>query len=82
MSGDLGVNLENLGHQPGVSINLFFSLKKNNKSSIVLVSAVLIALVIGGAVGYVARSGEVSGLMSSNTMMHNELQSTRVQRFR
>jgi hypothetical protein len=40
-----------------------------NKSSIVLVSGVLIALVIGGAVGYVARAGEVSALMSSNTMM-------------
>ena len=47
-----------------------------NKSSIVLISAVLIALIIGGAVGYVARAGEVSSLMSSNTMMHNEMQST------
>ncbi len=47
-----------------------------NKSSIVLVSAVLIALIIGGAVGYVARSGQVSTLMSSNTMLYNEMQST------
>jgi hypothetical protein len=46
-----------------------------SKSSIILVSAVLVALIIGGAVGYVARSGEVSALMSSNTMMHNEVQS-------
>ena len=45
-----------------------------NKSSIVLVSAVLIALIIGGAVGYMSRAGEVSALMSSNTMMHNEMQ--------
>jgi hypothetical protein len=45
-----------------------------NKSSIVLVSAVLMALIIGGAIGYVARAGEVSALMSSNTMMHNEMQ--------
>jgi len=46
-----------------------------SKSSVVLIGAVLIALIIGGAAGYLARSGEVSSLMSSNAMMREEMQS-------
>lgn len=45
------------------------------KSSAVLIGAVLVALIIGGAVGYFARSGEVSSLMNENTMIHQEMQS-------
>ncbi len=37
--------------------------------------AVLVALIIGGAVGYFARAGEVSSLMNENSMMHQEMQS-------
>ncbi len=47
----------------------------NTKSSGVLVGAVLVALIIGGAVGYFARAGEVSSLMNQNSMMHQEMQS-------
>ncbi len=46
-----------------------------SRSSAVLAGAVLIALVIGGAVGYFARASEVSALMNQNSMMHQELQS-------
>jgi hypothetical protein len=45
------------------------------KSSAVLIGAVLIALLIGGGIGYLARTAEVSALMSSNAMMRNEVQS-------
>jgi hypothetical protein len=48
------------------------------KSSLMLVGAVLIALIVGGAVGYFARTGEVSSLMSSNEMMHEQMQSMSV----
>ncbi len=46
----------------------------NTKSSAVLIGAVLVALIIGGAVGYFARAGEVSSLMNENSMMHQEMQ--------
>ncbi len=42
------------------------------KSSTVLIVAVLVALLIGGAVGYFARAGEVSSLMNENSMMRQE----------
>jgi hypothetical protein len=45
-----------------------------NKNSAILVGAVLIALIIGGAVGYLARSGEVSALMSNNSMLHDQME--------
>ena len=49
-----------------------------SKSSVVLISAVLIALIIGGAAGYFARSSEVSSLMTSNEMMHEEVKAMSV----
>lgn len=47
----------------------------NSKSSTVLIAAVLVALIIGGAVGYFARAGEISSLMNENAMMRQETQS-------
>lgn len=46
------------------------------KRSAVLIGAVLVALIIGVAVGYFARAGEVASLMNENTMIHQEMQST------
>ena len=46
-----------------------------NKSSAILVGSILIALIVGGAVGYFARANEVSALMNDNSMLHQELQS-------
>jgi hypothetical protein len=46
-----------------------------NKSSAILIGAVLIALIVGGAVGYLARTSEVSSLVSENSMIHQEMQS-------
>jgi hypothetical protein len=46
----------------------------SSKNSAILVAAVLLALVIGGAIGYLARTREVSTLMSDNSMLHNEMQ--------
>jgi hypothetical protein len=45
-----------------------------SKNSAILVAVVLLALIIGGAIGYLARSGEVSALMSNNSMLHEEMQ--------
>ena len=46
-----------------------------NKSSVILIGSVLIALIVGGAAGYFARAGEVSSLMNDNSMMRQEMQS-------
>lgn len=45
------------------------------KRSTVLIGAVLVALILGGAVGYFVRASEVSSLMNENTMLHQEMQS-------
>ena len=47
-----------------------------SKNSIVLIGAILIALTVGGAIGYTARSGEVSALMSTNAMISQEMHAT------
>lgn len=47
----------------------------NTKSKTVLIVAVLVALIVGGAVGYFARAGEVSSLMNENTMIQQEMHS-------
>jgi hypothetical protein len=49
------------------------STKRGN--AVVLISAVLVALIVGAAVGYFARAGEVSSLINENSMMHQEMQS-------
>ena len=43
------------------------------KSSVVLIVSVLIALIVGGAAGYFARTNEVSSLMNDNSMLHQEI---------
>lgn len=48
------------------------------KNSLVLISAILVALIAGVAVGYYARAGEVSSLMNENAMMRQETQSMTV----
>jgi hypothetical protein len=45
------------------------------RSPTILIGAVLVALIVGGAVGYFARAGEVSSLMNENLTMHQEMQS-------
>jgi hypothetical protein len=47
------------------------------KGSAILIGAVLVALIAGGAAGYFARAGEVSSLMNQNSMMRQEMQSMR-----
>jgi hypothetical protein len=44
-------------------------------STKILVAAILVALVVGGSIGYFARGSEVSSLMNQNTMLHQEMQS-------
>lgn len=78
---NLGDNLENIRLQVGVSLNADSrcltrrNMSTTKKSYTLLVSAVVLSLVVGAAIGYYFEATQVSSLMNQNEMMHQQMQS-------